>query len=595
MRESEIRDRRRVMDAALGRIACDLTIAGVQIVNVLTGEIYAAEVDIIDGVIARVREEGETAALPSAQTYDGGGRYLLPGFIDTHMHVESTMMLPRHMARAIVPWGTTTVCTDPHEIANVLGEEGVAFMLEDAKRAALRQYILAPSCVPAVPALESAGASLDSTAVGRILDMPGVVGIAEVMDYMGVVNGTERMTAIVEEGRKRGMFLQGHAPMAAGGVLAAYRIGGPASDHESGTAGEVREKLRCGMRVNLRASSIVDGLDTLTRGLEGLRWLDLVSICTDDVHAKDLLNKGHVGAIVQRLIAGGMDPLIAVKLCTLNAALEYGFDDLGAIAPGYMADMQLVDQIDGGRPYAVFIRGQLAAMEGRYVAQDDSAAADVRPTNTMHVTAVNTPDAFRLPAGIQEGAVEVLVLARTGIGLCRGGEWVTLPVQDGYVSLDDRPDLQFVASVNRYGLNRKTIAVTRDFALTEGAIATTVSHDCHNLTVVYRDAESAFACLSALRQTGGGICAAKNGRCFDVLPLPVAGLMSTEPCETLAPAIDRIEKSMQSLCAKPVSLLDIAVYSLPVIPGLVVTDLGVVDTIPMRILAPVRPVSLKDA
>lgn len=589
MRECEIKNRRRVMDAALGRIACDLTIANVRLVNVLTGEIYPAEVDIIDGVVARVREAGEAPRLPSARTYDGGGRYLLPGFIDTHMHVESTMMLPRHLARAIVPWGTTTVCTDPHEIANVMGEAGVALMLEDARRAALRQFVLAPSCVPAVPELEGAGAALDAEAVGRILDLPGVIGVAEVMDYIGVVEGSPRMAAILEEGRRRGLFLQGHAPQASGEILATYRIAGPASDHESGSAAEVREKLRAGMRVNLRASSIIDGLDALTDGLRGMGWLDLVSICTDDVHASDLLDRGHINAIVRRLIDGGMDPLVAVKLCTLNAAQEYGFENLGAIAPGYMADMQLVDAMDGGRPHAVFIRGALVALEGRYVAEDASADAPASPRNTMNVAAFDTPEAFRLRADVQDGQVQVLVLGRTGEGLSRGGEWVTLPVRDGCVCLDDHPGLQFIAVFNRYGLARRTIAVTRDFGLTYGAIATTVSHDCHNLTVVYRDVDSALACLRALAASGGGMCAAQGGRCTEVLPLPVAGLMSLERVERLAPAIARVQAAMQALCEKPFSLLDVAVYALPVIPGLVVTDMGIVDTIPKAVLSPVRP------
>lgn len=577
MRVCEMPDRRRLMDAALGRIACDLTVTGVRLVNVLTGEIYPAQVDILDGVVARVREPGESAPLPAQEVFDGGGRYLLPGFIDTHMHVESTMMIPRQASRAIVPWGTTTVCTDPHEIANVMGEKGVRFMMENGRGAALRQYVLAPSCVPAVPGLESAGAAFEKEDVGKLLDLPGVVGVAEMMDYLGLVNGSGRMAAIAGEGRRRGMLLQGHAPQARGGVLAAYRIGGPATDHESGSAVEIREKLRSGMRINLRASSIVDNLEELVRGMEGMAWLDQVSICTDDVHAKDLISKGHVNAILARLIQGGMPPLNAIKLCTLNAAREYGFDDLGAIAPGYMADMQLADELDGRRPHAVWIRGRLAAREGRYLWEDEPALSREAAENTMRVSGVTGPEDFRLRAGDGRESCEVLVMGRTGQGLCRAGEWITLPVREGCVSLEGHPELQFAAVVNRYGSGGKTIAVTRDFGLKEGAAATTVSHDSHHFTVIYRDEESAWACLKELSKTGGGMCAARNGRCFETLPLPVAGLMSAEPLETLVPQIDRMEKAMQSLLSKPFSLLDIAVYALPAVPGLVITDLGMVD------------------
>lgn len=590
MRPCEIKDRSRLVDAAAGRISCDLSIVNVRLVNMLTGEIYPAEVDILDGAVARVRQEGTPATLPARQRYDGGGRYLMPGLIDTHMHVESTMLIPQWAARAILPWGTTTVCTDPHEIANVAGRQGVAFMLDNARRAGLRQYILAPSCVPAVPGLESAGASFSAQDVAELLDMPGVIGIAEMMDYIGLAHGAERMRDIAAEGLRRGAYLQGHAPGASGSVLAAYRAAGPVSDHESGSAPEVREKLRCGLHVNLRASSIVDQLEELTQGLEGMGWLDQVSICTDDVHAKDLMDKGHVNATVARLIHGGMDPLQAYKLATWNAAREYGLDDLGAIAPGYLADMQLLDRLDGSRPYAVFVRGQLAALEGAYVLQDGSNQCALTPANTIRVTDVTCAEDFLLPAGEGCQRARVLLLNR---GAHAAREWVELPVRNGYVSLEEHPELCFVAVLNRYGTGGRTIAVTRDFGLREGAIASTVSHDSHNLTMAYRDADSALACLRQLEQTGGGMCAARNGACFAILPLPVGGLMSLEPCAAVVPQVERVEQAMQSLCDKPFSLLDIAIYALPVVPGLVITDRGVVDGISQTFVQYIKPCEAK--
>ena len=588
MRTCEIRDRARLMDAAMGRIPCDMTVVNVQLVNVLTGEIYPAEVDVLDGAVARVREAGTAAELPAKTVFDGQGRYMLPGYIDTHMHVESTMMIPSQLARAIVPWGTTTVCTDPHEIANVLGTEGVRFMLEDSRRSALRQYVLAPSCVPAVPGLERAGAAFGSREVGEILGLPDVVGVAEVMDYMGVVNHSERMESIVEEGRKRGMLLQGHAPMASGGVLSAYLIGGPRTDHESCTAQEVREKLRCGMRVNLRASSIVDHLEDQVAALAGMSNLERVSLCTDDVHAGDLITRGHINHLVSRLIEGGMEPVQAIRLATINAADEYGFLDLGAIAPGYMADFQLVDRLDGSQPRAVFIRGALVAQDGQYIAQDAPSTAQSLE-NSMRVDQIPDASAFLLRAENCK-QVRVLVLTRTGQGIYRTGEWMELPVKDGCVSLAEHPELQFICVVNRYGAGGRVIGVTKDFGLREGALATTVSHDSHNFTVVYRDVHSAYACLQALRENGGGMCAARNGQCFEVLPLPVAGLMSDRSCEELAPHVERMEAAMQSLCDRPFSLLNLAVYALPVIPGLLITDLGIVDGTRQAFVTAIQPV-----
>ena len=587
MRTGEIADRRRLMDAALGKLACDLTVRNVRLCNVLTGEIYPAEVDILDGAVARVREGDEPAALPAREVLDGGGRYLVPGFIDTHMHVESTMMLPQRLAQAVLPWGTTTVCTDPHEMANVMGLKGVAFMRENGRRAALRQLILAPSCVPAAPGMEGTGAAFGALEVEAILEQPDTVGVAEIMDYSGVIGGSPRMQAILEAGRRRRAFLQGHAPQLRGAALAAYRIAGPASDHESVSAQEVREKLRCGMRVNLRASSIVDQLEELTRGLSGLGWLDLVSICTDDVHAKDLLDKGHVNAIVARLIAGGMEPMQAIKLCTLNAAQEYGFSDLGAIAPGYLADFQLLDALDGRQPHAVFVGGRLAALEGRYVPDGGLEIEVPPPENTMDIRPLGGAADFCLHAPAAD-SVQVLVMARNGRGLCRGGEWMTLPVENGCVSLTGHPRLQFISVVNRFGAGSRAIAVTQDFALREGAIATTVSHDSHNFTVVYRDAASAFACLKRLKEEGGGLCAARAGKCEACLPLPYGGLMSGLPCEALARRIEEIQAVMQGLCDAPFSLLDLSVYSLPAVPGLVVTDRGIVDCDTQRFLSVLR-------
>ena len=216
MRKLKDKNRSRLIQAAMGKIPCDLTVKNVQYFNVFTGEIYAAEVDVLDGLVVRVRQVGEHSEMPAKSVYDGQGRYLIPGYIDTHMHVESTMMIPENLSRAILPWGTTTICTDPHEIGNVMGVEGVRFMLDNAKKSALRQYVLAPSCVPAVPKLESTGASFGAKEVGEILDMDNVVGIAEIMDFVGVYQDGDRMHSIIDEGIKRGMYLQGHAPTSPG-------------------------------------------------------------------------------------------------------------------------------------------------------------------------------------------------------------------------------------------------------------------------------------------------------------------------------------------------------------------------------------------
>ena len=240
------KDRSRLMKAALQEIPCDLTVSNVRYLNIFTGEIYPAQVDILDGVVVRVREEGQETACPSREIYDGKDAYLIPGFIDVHMHVESTMMIPEQLSRAVLPWGTTTICTDPHEIGNVMGIEGVEFMLENAKKSALRQYVLAPSCVPAVPGLESSGASFEAPEIRTLLEKEGVIGIAEIMDFVGVYKDSPRMHAIIDEGLKKNAFLQGHAPTVTGRELCAYRLNAPGLGKELGCTLETPRDMYLG-------------------------------------------------------------------------------------------------------------------------------------------------------------------------------------------------------------------------------------------------------------------------------------------------------------------------------------------------------------
>lgn len=578
MRTVKPKDRSRLIQAALGKIPCDLTIGNVQFFNVITGEVYPASVDILDGFVVLVREEGQEAVLPSRSYYDGEGRYLIPGFIDTHMHVESTMMIPENLSRAILPWGTTTICTDPHEIGNVMGVEGVSFMLENAKKSKLRQYVLAPSCVPAVPGMENAGASFGAEEVGCMLDMDGVVGIAEIMDYVGVINDVERMHSIIDEGEKRGMFLQGHAPYCSGRELAAYLIGGPLSDHESVSAAEVAAKLRAGMHINLRASSLIDNLDFLVDGCRDMPWRDFVSICTDDVHAKDLLTVGHINKVVGKAVASGLDGKEVIKLATMNAAREYGFKDLGVIAPGYIADIQLVDAFDGSRPKAVFVEGELVAENGVYLGGDSMGQPYPLP-NTVCIPQLKSAADFelRVPAGYTGSSITVNVMTPIpGSRILRQVVPTELPVAGGKVDISADPSLLFVCCANRYGLGGKTIAVYRDFGLDSGALSSTISHDSHNLTVCYRSTEDAFLAAETLRVCGGGVCAVNNGKEVHIA-LPAAGLMSQKPCEEVAAEIENVQDMVDTISGGKLTLLASAVIALPVLPSIVITDMGLVN------------------
>lgn len=571
------KNRRMLMDAALGKIPCDLTVKNVRYLNVFTGEIYDGEVDVKDGYVVRVRRPEQKSELPAEEIRDGEGNYLIPGFIDSHMHVESTMMIPENFSRAAVPWGTTTICTDPHEIANVMGIRGVRFMLENGKKSALRQYVLAPSCVPAVPGLEDAGAQFGPEEIEDLLHTDGVIGIAELMDYVGICSGAERMEKIMEKGLDCKTFLQGHAPLLSGNELTAYVLAGVQSDHESEEAEEILEKLRRGMYVDLRASSLVNHMEQLAAGLKTIPYHDRVSICTDDVHVGDLLSLGHVNKVVRYAIEQGLDPVDVIRMATINAAREYGFSDLGAVAPGYRADMQLVKALDGSRPEYVFMGGRLVAEKGRYTGEDREEEQVFE--NTVHVDWICGEEDLSLSAGgcdRKEAAVNVLVPLDSG-NVLRKTERQILPAENGRVSIAEREDLAYVCVCNRHGKRQKTVAVIQGFGLKEGAVGTTVSHDSHNMVIVYKNERDGLAVLRELERAGGGLCAAKDGQVLACVELPVAGLMSSGSCMQVAEELETYQQAFYRLCSRETPLLSCAIMSLTALPGIVVTDKGLVD------------------
>ncbi len=578
MRKIKNKDRSLLINAALGKAECDLTITNGNLLNVFTGEIYPVEIDILDGFIVRVREESQKQIGTSKTYFNAEGAYLIPGFIDTHMHVESTMMIPENLSRAIVPWGTTTICTDPHEIGNVMGIDGVKFMLESSKKSALRQYVLAPSSVPSVPGKESTGACFLAKEVGEMLDMDEVIGIAEIMDYVGVINDSERMHTIIDEGIKRNVFLQGHSPRVNGEQLSAYLLGGPRSDHESTTAEEAREKLRNGMFVDLRQSSLSKSIEFLVEGIKDMPWKDHVSICTDDVHSKDILTIGHINNVVKMAVECGIDEKEAIKMATLNAAREYGFNDLGAIAPGYIADIQVVSDLKGSKPNYVFIEGQLVADHGKYLGSDINDAAYDLP-NTVNIPQITSADCFglKVPEGYDKDTIVVNVM--TPVEGNKKFHYLVateLPVVNGQVDISNDPDLIYVSCINRYGSGDVTTAIYRDFGLKEGALGSTISHDSHNLTICYFNNEDGYKVAKALQECGGGICILKDKE-TTTLQLPVAGLMSQKSCEDIAEEIDRVQAVLDTISSRPITLMVCAIIALPVKPAIVITDKGLVD------------------
>ena len=570
------KNRTNLTKAALGKIQCDLSIDNIMLVNVLTGEIYPAGVDVLDGVIVRVRMHNIECDPPAKKQINGHGCYLLPGFIDTHMHVESTMMIPENFGKAAVVWGTTTAVTDPHEIANVMGVDGVKFMLESAQKSPLRIYTLVPSCVPAVPAVENAGASFTALEVNQLLHQKNVIGIAEVMDYLGVINDDERMHDIIAEGENVNGFIQGHAPYVVGNDLCAYLCGGPVSDHEVRVAAELIEKLRQGMHVNIKSSSLSDTVQEFLNGVKEVPIHDNVSLCTDDVHAADLLTTGHINHIVNECVKGGLDPIDTIRFGTINAARELRFEDCGAIAPGYVADMQLVSSLNfDKRPNMVFIAGELVAENGKLLHEKSINTYNL--PNTVKIPQITSPDDFTIPANSNDELHLVFSAARTSMVPGQQLKYESFPAYNGKLVIPDLDKNQFISVVNRHGKGTMTTVVCSDFHLMHGCIASTISHDSHNMTIAYRYPADAYIAAKELERIGGGMCFVEDGEVKFSLPLPVAGLMSELPASVIAEKIKEMDKwvSYASENKSPM-LLAIAILALPVRPGIIITDKGII-------------------
>lgn len=578
-------DRKRLLRAALGQEPCDLLIQNARLVNVLTGEIYAADVYAADGIIVHVESDKPGADCAPAKTViDAAGSYLIPGFIDSHEHIESSMMTPRNFAGAVIPQGTTTVITDPHEIANVLGVEGVRYMIESSEDLPMRQLLDVPSCVPSAPGLEGAGAAFGAKEVRELARHGRVVGLAEVMDFPGVIGGADRMMEILDAAEEAGLYLQGHAPGLAGRALSAYRLAGPNTCHETVAGDEALAKMRSGVYVDARESSIMKNVRAIWDGVKDVRFFDLLTFCTDDREADEILEHGHVNDVVRAAIACGMEPVAAIRCATWNAAREAGLENLGAIAPGFAADMLLVSDLRELRPSHVFFGGRLTAKDGALTEPIAPRSFPVETRSTMHVRPLSADD-FRLRAPAESGAVTVNVMDYPAIdGALSRLLPLELPVEDGCVRLPDE-SMKYMAVVNRHeGSDAIALGVVRGSGIRTGALASTVAHDCHNLILVYDTPENALLAANELIACGGGMCAVRDGEVLHTLALPLAGLMSTKPAKELAADGSAMKDAVRALGLDALEnpLLRIVTFALPVIPEVRLTDLGLVDVIAQK-------------
>jgi adenine deaminase len=566
-----------LLAVARGDRPADLVLRNSRVVNVLTGEIQELEVAVAGGRIAGMGE-----GLAGRQEVDLAGRYLCPGLIDAHVHIESSLVTPRQFARAVVPRGVTAVITDPHEIANVAGIAGVLFMLEDAATAPLAMFVNAPSCVPAT-ALGSSGARLGATELAGLLAEPGVLGLAEMMDVPGVVRGDPSVLAKLAA--FHGRILDGHCPGVAGRSLDAYAAAGISSDHESTAPEEAREKLRRGLTVFIREASNARNLAALLPLID--RWNERrLCFCTDDRAPGDLLDAGSVDDLVRRAVASGVDPLTALRLATLNPAEHYGLHDRGAIAPGRRADLVAFADLEELRADEVWVGGRLVARGGEPLfAAAPGEAGPVGPRDTVRV------DWARSDLAIPAAGDRVRIIGLVPDQLVTESLVMDARIAGGEAVADPDRDLAKLAVLERH---RASGAVgkgfVRGFGLRRGALAGTVAHDHHNLIVVGADDPSMEAAARGAAAAGGGLAVAERGEVRAVLALPIAGLMSDRPIEEVRRGLDQLLALAGELGCRPRNpFMALSFLGLEVIPALKLTDRGLVD-VARQELVPLFPV-----
>ena len=575
--------RARAVQAARGTAPFDLLLVGGTVVDVGTGLLKEADVGVVGPLIASVHPRGTRT--DAAEVVDVTGRHVAPGFIDMHVHFESSMLTPGPYAAAVAPRGTTTVFADPHELANVVGVDGVRYAVDASRGLPVRFIVQAPSCVPPQPGLELSGYDVDPDEVATMLSWPEVGGVAEVMDMLGVLGADERMVGVVAAGLESGKLVSGHAASLRGPELQAYLAAGIDSDHEIFVEGDVMARLDAGMTVELRGE-VAAVLPEVVAQLADLPELPThLVLCTDDLFANTLLRAGGLDRVIRMLVELGLPPVRAIRLATYHAAYRLGRPDLGLVAAGRRADLLVIGSLEDVEVLDVYTDGRLVASGGRMVVDVVEGPARA-PYDTLHLEPLAPSDfVVRLP-----GAADGPVTVRTVDGrIMTSWGQLDVDVVDGAVVLPDGAILQAV--VHRHGRIEPEVRLTVATGWGDpwtGAIATTVSHDTHNLVVFGRHPDAMAAAANRVIADGGGVAVAvpPEGAGGDAevaasIALPVAGILSPLPCEEVAALQDAVEAAAARVGLPPGALsqplMQVMASSLACLPGPHLTDLGVVD------------------
>ncbi|MGO2442570.1 MAG: adenine deaminase [Serratia proteamaculans] len=534
-------ERQRAVKAALGQLPFDLLLTNAALIDMATGEVRSADVGIVGALIASVHPCG--ALNEALQTQDLAGAYLSPGLIDTHVHVESSHLPPERYAEIVVAQGTTTIFWDPHELANVLGVAGVRYAVDASRGLPLRVICAAPSSVPSTPGLEMSGADFAGQEMETMLAWPEVGGVAEVMDMHGVLNGSERMLEILNAGLNSGKLIEGHARGLSGADLQAYLAAGVTSDHELTSGADALEKLRAGLTLEIRGShpyllpEIVAALKTLPH------LSSQITVCTDDVPPDMLLEKGGIVALLNMLIEQGLPATDVLRMATLNAAIRLQRNDLGLIAAGRIADLVVFDSLTQLNAQQVYVAGKLVAQQGKMLAPLSANPNVMAPRDTLQLQPLVAGDfVLKVPA-IRHG--KAILRHIKGARFTQWNE-TTVEVRNGEVQIP--PGCSLIWVQHRHGRHQATpqLALLEGWGELRGAIATSYSHDSHNLVVLGRDATDMALAANALIASGGGMALSQNGAILAQVAMPIAGMLSDLPAAELA----RQFKNLRDLSAR---------------------------------------------
>jgi len=581
-------NRTSLVNVALGKVPADLVVMGGKLVNVETAEIEP-KVDVaIKG--DRVALVGDAKHCVGARTrvVDTRGKYILPGLLDAHVHVESSMLTVTQFARAVLPHGTTGVFIDPHEIANVLGMRGVKFMLDEGDRLPLKVFVTLPSCVPSSPGLETSGAEINPKDIVKGLRWRRVVGLGEVMNYLGVLAGNKKMRGEIDAALNAQKVVEGHALGLLGKELAAYMAAGVRSDHESFSPKEAVQKLRLGMALEIREGSAAKNLAALVKPIIKFK-LDTrhCLLATDDRHPEDLMREGHIDHVVRRAIEEGVDPIKAIQMATLNTAEHFELDrDMGSVSPGKIADVVIVQNLEKFNVERVIADGKIVAERGKLKAALPVRKPPSFAKKTMKLKRIMNADDFKIIAKAGNVKVRVIEIAEGQIVTSQHIE--RLVARDGAVLPDMKRDIAKVAVVERHRATGNIgLGFVRGFGIYRGAIASSVGHDAHNITVIGVSDEDMATAINTIASMGGGHVVVSRGKVLARVGLPIAGLMSDEPVEVVSAQLEKLHLTAKRLGINMKSpFMQMAFLPLAVIPELRITDKGLVDVKGRKIVSP---------